>query len=87
MRVTITHPHQAPGFIRRVDVGAVNGVNAEADHVAPPGRNGNRVFQPVNIGGQVGAARALGRLIERVTAAAAAPTDFERKILRFIMSS
>jgi hypothetical protein len=34
-----------------------------------------------------GAAQALGRLFERVTAAAAAPTDFERKTLRFIMSS
>jgi hypothetical protein len=34
-----------------------------------------------------GAAQALGRPVERVTAAAAAPIDFERKTLRFIMSS
>jgi hypothetical protein len=34
-----------------------------------------------------GAAQALGRPVERVTAAVAAPTDFERKLLRFIMSS
>jgi hypothetical protein len=34
-----------------------------------------------------GAAQTFGRLAERVTAAAAAPTDFERKVLRFIIFS
>jgi hypothetical protein len=34
-----------------------------------------------------GAAQALGPLVEKVTAAAAVPIDFERKILRFITSS
>jgi hypothetical protein len=34
-----------------------------------------------------GAARAFDRLVERVTATVAAPTDFERKVLRFIIFS